>query len=54
MRVSIVSYFVTTQVPKTPSCDFTILTLLDLEHNISQTGNLTAQYAEGRGGAISG
>ena len=45
---------VSTQVHKTPSCNFAISALLDLEHNISQTGNLTAKYAEGRGGEISG
>jgi hypothetical protein len=45
---------VTTQIRKTLSCDFAISALLDTEHNLIQTGNLTAEYAEGRGGEISG
>ena len=38
---------VTTQVHKTLSYDFAISALLDPERTLSQTGNLTAEYAEG-------
>jgi hypothetical protein len=36
----IVNGNVTTQMHKTLSCDFTIPALLDLEHNMIQTGNI--------------
>jgi len=45
---------VTTQVYKTVSCDFAISARLDPERTMSQTGNLTVEYAEGRGGRING
>jgi hypothetical protein len=48
------TYPVTTPVHKTLSCNFAISALLDPEHKMIQTGNLTAEYAEGRGGEISG
>jgi putative nucleotidyltransferase with HDIG domain len=54
VRIIRVEILVTTQVHKTPSCDFAISALLDPEHIMRQTGNLTAEYAEGRGGRING
>ena len=47
-------FIVTTQVPKPLSGDFTMQGLPETWEYCNQTGNLTAECAEGRGGGING